>query len=105
MTFEDRKAIQHVEMRAPSPPENRVRSADSVTGFEDCLLWEATDKKISHKQESPRRANSQRWEETLSVRHLVMRLASRSTAAVQQFLTESRKSAELAASGSFFGVD
>ena len=49
--------------------------------------------------------NSQRWEETLSVRHLVMRHASRSTAAVQQFLTDSRKRAELAASGPFFSVD
>jgi tRNA(Met) C34 N-acetyltransferase TmcA len=105
MSFEDRSAIQLVEMRAPSPPENRVRFADSVTAFEDCLLWEATDKKISHNQESLRRPNSQRWEEALSARHLVMRVASRSTAAVQQFFTVLRKSAKLAARGTFFCVD
>src|SRR5271157_3295212 len=44
-------------------PKNRVRSADSVTAFAHCLLWEATDKKISQNQESLRSANSQRWEE------------------------------------------
>jgi hypothetical protein len=96
MSFEGRKAIQDIEMRAPSPPENRVRFADSVTAFADCLLWEAMDKKISQNQEWLGTADSQRWEEILPISHLVMEPASRSTAAVQQFFTVSAQTRELA---------
>jgi hypothetical protein len=85
MSFEDRNAIQDLEMRAPSPPENRVRFADSVTAFADCLLWEAMDKEISQNQERPRRTDSQRWEELLPTSTIVMPPAARSTAAVNSF--------------------
>ncbi|HEV3299108.1 MAG TPA: hypothetical protein VG055_05690 [Planctomycetaceae bacterium] len=105
MSFEDRNAIQDLEMRAPSPPENRVRFADSVTAFADCLLWEAMDKEISQNQERPRRTDSQRWEELLPTSTIVMPPASRSTAAVQWFFIQLRKRAELAAGGTFLSFD
>ncbi|HXY36536.1 MAG TPA: hypothetical protein VEI07_20030, partial [Planctomycetaceae bacterium] len=42
---------QDIEMRAPSPPEIRVRFADFVTRFKSCLLRRATNLRISQKQE------------------------------------------------------